>query len=116
MSSNDSIDINSSWMNLNSQVKETKLDRSKCSELAKPPDSIECSINKECHEWRTSYWTSCSVTCGRGIRMRRVYCSGRIGDCSHSKKPANIEHCQVKPCMAEWKAEKWSKVSCFNHK
>ena len=43
--------------------------------------------------------------------MRRVYCSGRMSDCAHLERPSNVERCEVKPCVAEWQAGDWSKVS-----
>ena len=86
------------------------VDSSKCNELTKPLTLVECSVQQQCYEWRTSYWTACSVTCGHGIRMRRVYCSGRLNDCSPADKPNNIEQCVMDPCVAEWQTGEWSKV------
>ncbi len=87
-----------------------RIDPSMCNENEKPIDLVECSVDRECYEWRTSYWTSCSVTCGHGIKMRRVYCSGRLDDCAALPKPTVVEECVMPPCIAEWQISEWSKV------
>lgn len=87
------------------------VDSSRCNDFSKPLTLVECTVQQQCYEWRTSYWTACSVTCGHGIRMRRVYCSGRLNDCSATDKPNNIEQCVMDPCVAEWQTGQWSTVN-----
>jgi hypothetical protein len=109
----DSTSVISRLVLINSQLTGKRVEESNCSEQEKPLDVVECSVNRECYEWRTSYWTSCSVTCGNGIRMRRVYCSGRLDDCAALPKPTVVEQCVMAPCLAEWQIGEWSKVSYF---
>jgi hypothetical protein len=42
----------------------------------RPPTLNQCGITvpDSCFEWKVSDWGSCSVTCGRGVRSRRLRC------------------------------------------
>ena len=86
------------------------VENSQCNQAIKPINVSKCTVEQECFEWRTSYWSACSVTCGQGIRMRRVHCSGQPGDCTLESKPAHVEQCNMQPCSAEWQVGEWSKV------
>ncbi|XP_070574541.1 uncharacterized protein [Ptychodera flava] len=49
-----------------------------------------------CGTWHTSVWSRCSVTCGRGIQMRRVKCVGRTYN-----KPIDDKFCPGEKPMRE---------------
>lgn len=46
---------------------------SACNQAHKPIDKEACS-QQECAVWQTTNWTECSATCGKGHKMRVVYC------------------------------------------
>ncbi|XP_071829579.1 A disintegrin and metalloproteinase with thrombospondin motifs 3-like isoform X3 [Apostichopus japonicus] len=101
----------------------------------------ELAISKECneeeclpelppprHEWRTSNWSPCSITCGvAGTKSRTISCyqfrynddgtlfepesEVAVGFCHEEDKPADITDCQGRPCPAEWKTGKWGECS-----
>jgi hypothetical protein len=89
-----------------------RVDDSECDSATKPTNVTECSTSKQCPEWRTTHWSDCSAPCGRGVRMRNVYCSNnKPEDCSQETKPPNNEICIQSPCEYNWKAENWSEVN-----
>jgi a disintegrin and metalloproteinase with thrombospondin motifs 9 len=93
-----------------------EVDKSKCNKLQEPTSSIECSAPKACPEWRVTPWTSCSVSCGKGHRMRYVYCSDKSAgslECSAKTRPPNSEVCIMPACLNSWKVGDWSEVYIF---
>lgn len=84
------------------------------------------------HEWRTSNWSPCSITCGAaGTKSRTISCyqfrynddgtlfepesEVAVGFCHEEDKPADITDCQGRPCPAEWKTGKWGEVCLSPH-
>ena len=64
------------------------------------------------NKWTTwSLWTTCSVTCGEGLRMRTRSCQGSPeqcqGDAIQEQTCVEVD-CHV-PCWAEW--SDWSPCS-----
>ena len=91
----------------------------------KPNDTIEACTATEreatdeteggrdghrCGEWRTTAWGACTATCGRGIRVRVVYCSNGDAGCVAATKPPNTDECYVTPCLNMWQVGEWSEV------
>jgi hypothetical protein len=93
---------------------EVKVDESKCDSTIKPANESECGSDSNCPEWRTTTWSSCSVSCGQGLRMRDVYCStGKDRDCL-DPKPLRVEACHGSECSSTWQAGNWSQVILFD--
>jgi a disintegrin and metalloproteinase with thrombospondin motifs 9 len=103
---------NANKMSMNKII---QVPNSKCINLNKPSNITECQNLVECPEWRTGPWTSCSVTCGQGIKVRSVQCiTGKSSDCAHLAKPNNSEICILSACSAHWQVGDWSEVRMFN--
>lgn len=74
-------------------------------------DPRELLRNKEecrqepCVRWFTSYWSKCSVTCGRGIETREVTCktfdSVLVDEqrCDANLKPNTTRDCAMEECL-----------------
>ncbi|XP_076378705.1 A disintegrin and metalloproteinase with thrombospondin motifs 9 isoform X1 [Megalopta genalis] len=77
-----------------------------------PPKVVEMCNTGPCEQWQTDSWNSCSVTCGKGTRSRKVTCktpSGTISTkCSPSNKPKEIVTCVLKPCATIMNPIKYS--------
>ncbi|XP_034187688.1 A disintegrin and metalloproteinase with thrombospondin motifs 9 isoform X1 [Osmia lignaria lignaria] len=67
-----------------------------------PPGVVEVCNAGPCEQWQAGIWSPCSVTCGEGIKRRKVICkhSDRsISDkCPPSEKPEDTTICILKPC------------------
>ena len=71
-------------------------------------------------DWVVQPWGPCSVTCGAGVRERKVHCAaqdsrgGLLPDsqCSHLTRPASEQFCEL-PCQAEnvWLVGAWGHCS-----
>ncbi|XP_015176924.1 PREDICTED: A disintegrin and metalloproteinase with thrombospondin motifs 9 isoform X2 [Polistes dominula] len=56
-----------------------------------------------CYSWQVAGWNPCSVTCGEGVKTRKVICKGTDGSiadkCLPSNKPDNWTSCELQPCI-----------------
>ncbi|KAI3380681.1 hypothetical protein SNEBB_004453 [Seison nebaliae] len=78
-----------------------------CKYSNQPETSQKCY--ESCNYWKTSSWSTCSVTCGKGKRFRDVVCKSDTGSivddsyCSLIKKPKIVSDCVDLPdCYREW--------------
>ncbi|XP_061689162.1 LOW QUALITY PROTEIN: A disintegrin and metalloproteinase with thrombospondin motifs 9-like [Syngnathoides biaculeatus] len=85
----------------------------------KPPDREQCNTQPcpSSPHWSTDPWSSCSASCGRGFKSRKVHCltsSGRsVGDenCQHlTPKPNKQRRCRGGRCP-KWKTGSWEECS-----
>uniref|UniRef100_A0A1I7XFA5 GON domain-containing protein n=1 Tax=Heterorhabditis bacteriophora TaxID=37862 RepID=A0A1I7XFA5_HETBA len=99
-----------------------------CDDSNKPKMFDECNLQrcppKTNNAWQISPWTHCSVTCGGGVQLRRVWCEDSItlrmkedGECG-DVKPLEQRDCELSPCLmnlhevpVQWKAAAWSPCS-----
>ncbi|XP_054472137.1 A disintegrin and metalloproteinase with thrombospondin motifs 9-like [Anoplopoma fimbria] len=85
----------------------------------KPPDREQCNTQPcpSSPNWSADPWSSCSASCGRGFKSRKVGCatgSGRLvpeENCQHlSPKPSKQRRCRGGRCL-KWKTGKWGECS-----
>ncbi|XP_057586709.1 papilin isoform X2 [Hippopotamus amphibius kiboko] len=69
----------------------------------KPPTTQACNLQR-CAAWSAEPWGECSVSCGAGVRKRRVTCRGdegsllRAAACSSEDRPLLAEPCVRGEC------------------
>ncbi|XP_043589159.1 A disintegrin and metalloproteinase with thrombospondin motifs 9 isoform X1 [Bombus pyrosoma] len=67
-----------------------------------PPNIAETCNPGPCEQWHSGDWSPCSVTCGEGIKRRKVICKPIDGmtsnKCSPANKPDDTAVCVLKPC------------------
>ncbi|KAJ1080522.1 hypothetical protein NDU88_000721 [Pleurodeles waltl] len=88
----------------------------RCSQLEKPNVTQTCQL-RICSHWEISTnWTTCSVMCGTGQRIRNVRCISNHGDvlsegeCSVRLRPKTSEACDMGPCIRSWFHDDWSRT------
>uniref|UniRef100_A0A8D2Q561 ADAM metallopeptidase with thrombospondin type 1 motif 9 n=1 Tax=Varanus komodoensis TaxID=61221 RepID=A0A8D2Q561_VARKO len=93
------------------------LDNSLCKQLAKPNVQRKCRGGR-CPKWKAGDWGQCSVSCGRGVWQRSVFChlgshkTTREIECNQSNRPASEQECQMTECsIYNWEAESWEDCS-----
>uniref|UniRef100_A0A8D2LCK9 ADAM metallopeptidase with thrombospondin type 1 motif 9 n=1 Tax=Varanus komodoensis TaxID=61221 RepID=A0A8D2LCK9_VARKO len=97
------------------------LDNSLCKQLAKPNVQRKCRGGR-CPKWKAGDWGQCSVSCGRGVWQRSVFChlgshkTTREIECNQSNRPASEQECQMTECsIYNWEAESWEDVTYLEH-
>ncbi|XP_044006634.1 thrombospondin type-1 domain-containing protein 4-like isoform X2 [Aphidius gifuensis] len=105
----------------------------RCHGLEKPVDvPVRCNTGPCPPRWRAGSWSTCSVSCGSGIRLRELECvqevnnllTVRIADsaCADIKTPSIKESCEISICknifvvttetnLNKWITGDWSKCS-----
>ncbi|XP_060058948.1 A disintegrin and metalloproteinase with thrombospondin motifs 9 isoform X3 [Erinaceus europaeus] len=91
-----------------------------CEILDKPPDREQCNTHT-CPQdagWNTGPWSSCSVSCGHGVRRRNVDCQmgthkiSRESACNPYTRPESERACQALPCpLYVWRADEWQECT-----
>uniref|UniRef100_A0A8C6PYT6 ADAM metallopeptidase with thrombospondin type 1 motif 9 n=1 Tax=Nothobranchius furzeri TaxID=105023 RepID=A0A8C6PYT6_NOTFU len=85
----------------------------------KPPDQEQCNTHlcPSSPHWSTDQWSSCSASCGRGFKSRRVSCVNGSGrsipeeSCHRlSSKPSKQKRCKGGQCP-KWKTGSWGECS-----
>jgi len=76
-----------------------------CSFSAKPPTQEECEDNSGCNGYIVGEWSGCSQQCGKGKKMRKVFCNNPdekecLGEKPHEEEQCwdhgpHCRHCQV---------------------
>ncbi|KAG7272384.1 hypothetical protein CRUP_035579, partial [Coryphaenoides rupestris] len=86
----------------------------RCAQLPAPEASQACQLSL-CSHWEVaSDWSSCSVDCGLGRRLRSVRCVSDHGnevnekDCNSRLRPQGSEDCNMGPCVTNWYFTGWS--------
>lgn len=64
----------------------------------------------DCKKWTVSAWSKCSVSCGQGSQVRRVYCAGSERLCDKKRQPFGHRKCTMVPCT-KWQVGSWTKCS-----
>ncbi|CAB1338969.1 unnamed protein product, partial [Coregonus sp. 'balchen'] len=76
------------------------LQPSECHHMPRPESAAPCNTHVPCPaDWSTGNWSECSLTCGGGVRSRKVVCSRNTGvDCDPRKKPSSLTPCYLQDC------------------
>ncbi|XP_026209246.1 ADAMTS-like protein 1 isoform X2 [Anabas testudineus] len=107
---------------LNKQTREAA-DQSLCVSSRRPPQLLQDCKTQPCPpRWETGDWSSCSATCGVGLRTRTVACTHRPSRDSNRTEVLRVEECQnPKPspfqacnrfdCPPTWETRDWDQCS-----
>ncbi|XP_030827982.1 A disintegrin and metalloproteinase with thrombospondin motifs 9 [Strongylocentrotus purpuratus] len=82
----------------------------------KPENSTTCNTQRCRPRWHTGTYSSCSVTCDKGLKTRIVVCQYEDGslavdsECEGEEKPPTERECR-KPSCAKWKSGDWGECS-----
>ncbi|XP_034030554.1 ADAMTS-like protein 4 isoform X2 [Thalassophryne amazonica] len=86
----------------------------RCASLTPPASTQACQVQL-CSHWEiSSDWSTCSVDCGVGKRMRSVRCISEQGsvmndkECNSRLRPQGSEECNMGPCVTNWYFTDWS--------
>eukprot|EP00058_Branchiostoma_floridae_P021139 XP_002606629.1 hypothetical protein BRAFLDRAFT_209557 [Branchiostoma floridae] len=109
-------------------VQEVEL--SDCETDSRPEMKQPCNLG-ECPTWHYGSWGQCTVTCGRGYRLRAVVCRTPKGEeledseCDAAARHIDVEDCEFAPCLellpttppppvwvrTEWRTGSWTECS-----
>ncbi|OWF45972.1 Thrombospondin type-1 domain-containing protein 4 [Mizuhopecten yessoensis] len=86
---------------------------SRCGGEERPQSARSCKA-PACASWKAEDWRDCSTNCGRGERVRKVYCEGIEGGEAEERvckgiRPENISTCDMGTCARGWFHTRWSK-------
>ncbi|EMP27287.1 A disintegrin and metalloproteinase with thrombospondin motifs 12, partial [Chelonia mydas] len=71
-----------------------------CQHLLKPKTHFSCNRDVLCpSDWTVSNWTECTVTCGGGVRTRKISCAKNNDEpCDMFKRPNAKALCGLQQC------------------
>ncbi|XP_036407706.1 ADAMTS-like protein 1 [Megalops cyprinoides] len=107
---------------LNKQTQEPS-EESLCVSARRPPQLLRACSTEPCPpRWETGAWSSCSATCGVGLRTRAVACihlqsreSNHTVTLSDDKcrapKPTPVQACNRFDCPPMWELRDWGQCS-----
>ncbi|RXM99651.1 ADAMTS-like protein 1 [Acipenser ruthenus] len=107
---------------LNKQTREV-VEESLCVSLRRPPQLLKaCSMEPCPPRWETGKWSSCSATCGVGLRTRDVTCTHLLsresnetvtlsGEKCRPAKPTQVQACNRFDCPPAWYPQDWQQCS-----
>ncbi|XP_028411350.1 LOW QUALITY PROTEIN: SCO-spondin-like [Dendronephthya gigantea] len=80
-------------------------------EASEKPVMVQSCLQEQCSGWTVGNWSSCSASCGEGVKERNVVCT--IKSCTAETRPKEKERCLVGECP-RWSVSEWSEctVSC----
>ncbi|XP_062372046.1 ADAMTS-like protein 1 [Sardina pilchardus] len=107
---------------LNKQTREASEEKL-CVESRRPPQLVQTCNKEACPpRWEMSLWSSCSATCGVGLRTRAVTCTLRPARGSNRTealrdeecrppKPIPVQACNRFDCHPTWEPRDWGQCS-----
>ncbi|XP_030193721.1 ADAMTS-like protein 1 isoform X1 [Gadus morhua] len=107
---------------LNKQTREPAEQRV-CVSSRRPPQLLQDCNTQPCPpRWQTGEWSSCSATCGVGLKTRAVACTHRPARGSNAtravrdeecppSKPVPVQACNRFDCPPSWDPLEWGKCS-----
>ncbi|XP_060064092.1 ADAMTS-like protein 4 [Ylistrum balloti] len=98
------------------RVSDTQIIRvaaSRCGDVERPQSARSCKA-PACASWKAEDWGKCSTNCGRGERVRKVYCESIEGgeameNICNGIRPENVSTCDMGTCAKGWFHTRWSK-------
>ncbi|XP_066500743.1 A disintegrin and metalloproteinase with thrombospondin motifs 13 isoform X2 [Hoplias malabaricus] len=102
---------------------EAMLADSACLGAPRPLEVVACNTEPCPARWQVGEQSPCSVSCGLGVALRRVWCVQFVGGveteveeerCDAGKKPPLSVPCITQACSFHWDVQEWSEcsVSC----
>ena len=91
------------------------MEDSKCGNKNVSLTTSSCNL-QSCPVWEVGDWSSCSVTCGIGIKERRYWCirgdkQVEQGQCNVMTIPHHKQECIMDKQCGVWKTSEWSQCS-----
>ncbi|MGH0121107.1 UNVERIFIED_CONTAM: hypothetical protein FKN15_071967 [Acipenser sinensis] len=95
---------------------QAQVEEEHCKQLSKPRNHKPCR-SRRCPSWKANRWKECPVTCGEGIKTRKIVCVDQAkksvddSHCNSSSKPLASQKCKTVPCEYLWITGDWSQCS-----
>lgn len=97
--------------------KDKKVKKKLCANVPKPARQKSCNTNPCPARWRSGHWSTCSVSCGKGTKVRKVSCSRRTAkkwenlpdkECGPNPKPISRRTCRPQSQCPEGRIHQWA--------